>query len=221
VTLVARWSWFRAPGWILRAVDAGLAKLELRRRLLAARAERSERSERSDATADAARASVLLRLAEQHRTSTVALYVGMPGEPATLATTAAIMDAGVRVLLPVVLPDRSLIFRVAEQVGPGGPLALGRGRLGLLVPPATAPVVPLGEAGLVVVPALALDRAGRRLGRGGGSYDRALVKLAEDAVAVGVVHPEELLKRVPEEPHDQRVTHVLAGAELQRARPRL
>jgi 5-formyltetrahydrofolate cyclo-ligase len=129
------------------------------------------------------------------------------------------MDAGVRVLLPVVLPDRSLIFRVAEQVGPGGPLALGRGRLGLLVPPATAPVVSLGEAGVVVVPALALDRAGRRLGRGGGSYDRALLKLADDAVAVGVVHPEELLERVPEEPHDQRVTHVLAAAELQRATP--
>lgn len=193
-------------------MDAAEAKRVLRRALLAARADRPV-----DCAADAGRAGLLmslverLSLVERRKADTVALYVGRQGEPGTGAAIGALLQAGVRVLLPVLLPDRDLLFRSAEQVTPGGPLALVRGRLGLPVPPATAPVVPLSEAGLVVVPALAVDLAGRRLGRGGGSYDRALTRMADGVDALAVVHPDELVEEVPIEPHDRRVDLVFAG----------
>jgi len=184
-------------------------KRALRGELLGRRARRSP-----DHAADAERARMLLCLAQQRRTATVALYVATQGEPQTSAAISVLLHAGMRVLLPVLLPDRDLLFRAAEQVGSGGPLALVQGRLGLPVPPSTAPVVSLDEAGIVIVPALAVDRTGRRLGRGGGSYDRALGRLAAGAAVVAVVHPDELLVALPVEPHDRRVGQAFVGGEL-------
>jgi 5-formyltetrahydrofolate cyclo-ligase len=62
-----------------------------------------------------------------------------------------------------------------------------------------------------VVPALAADAAGRRLGRGGGAYDRALARartVRPDALIVALLHDDEVVPEVPAEPHDQLV-HVL------------
>lgn len=64
------------------------------------------------------------------------------------------------------------------------------------------------EADLVIVPALAVDRDGVRLGRGGGSYDRALSRTRAEKIAL--LHDGELAHKVPGEPHDQRVTAVIA-----------
>jgi 5-formyltetrahydrofolate cyclo-ligase len=76
--------------------------------------------------------------------------------------------------------------------------------------------VALEAADVVLVPALAADRAGHRLGRGGGSYDRALQRVRPGALAIAVVHAHELLDRVPAEPHDRRVSAVMAGDEFVR-----
>lgn len=141
--------------------------------------------------------------------ATVAAYVSFGTEPSTDDALAAWLARGTRVLLPVVLPDRDLEFRVYDG-------ALVAGRLGMACPPATAPIVPLSEACVVVVPALACDRRGNRLGRGGGSYDRALPRAAPEALTVAVVHAEELWPSVPADDHDQRVRAVLAGDRLVR-----
>ena len=64
----------------------------------------------------------------------------------------------------------------------------------------------IGDAAVLIVPALAVDHDGMRLGRGGGSYDRALTRLGPDAVALALVYPDEILTEpVPAEPHDRRV----------------
>ncbi len=90
-------------------------------------------------------------------------------------------------LLPVVLPDRDLTWRRGTR---------------LLGPEAVA------EADVVLVPALAVDRRGVRLGRGGGSYDRALARAR--GLVVAVLHDGELYEQdLPEEPHDVRVDAVL------------
>jgi 5-formyltetrahydrofolate cyclo-ligase len=59
----------------------------------------------------------------------------------------------------------------------------------------------LAEATLIVLPALAVDRAGNRLGRGAGYYDRALAEMAT-ALRVAVVFDSEILPALPAEPHD-------------------
>ena len=63
----------------------------------------------------------------------------------------------------------------------------------------------VAHADLVIVPALAVDRRGTRLGRGGGSFDRALARVGPDVPVVALLHEGELLDRVPAEPHDRPV----------------
>ncbi|MFD0819548.1 5-formyltetrahydrofolate cyclo-ligase, partial [Micromonospora zhanjiangensis] len=67
----------------------------------------------------------------------------------------------------------------------------------------------VGTAELIVVPALAVDRTGVRLGRGGGSYDRALARCGPAALTVALVYDEELIEHVPAQPHDRRVRAVV------------
>ena len=62
------------------------------------------------------------------------------------------------------------------------------------------------------MPALAVSRSGMRLGRGGGSYDRALAR-AESAFTVALLHDGELLDEVPAEPHDRPVDAVITPAD--------
>ncbi len=94
---------------------------------------------------------------------------------------------------------------------------LVEGRRGLSEPPGSD--ASLASADVVVVPGVAYDAAGRRLGRGGGSYDRALASVRVPVVAVAT--DDEVVDEVPVEPHDVRVdvvvtpTRVLyAGTEM-------
>ncbi len=61
------------------------------------------------------------------------------------------------------------------------------------------------EASLVIVPAVAVDRSGVRLGRGGGSYDRVLARLDRVTLTVALLYDGELVESVPAEPHDRTV----------------
>ena len=123
----------------------------------------------------------------------VAAFVGIRGEPPTLPLLAALQARGVRVLLPMLRDDLDLEW--ADYDGdPGAPALHGaRG-----VPHPAGPSLGLdgiGEAALVLAPALAVDGAGRRLGQGGGSYDRALARTSAPVLAV--VFDDELLDSVP------------------------
>jgi 5-formyltetrahydrofolate cyclo-ligase len=107
------------------------------------------------------------------------------------------------VLLPVLLPDGDLDWAVFAG-------ALAAGPRGLLQPPGPRlGVDAVRNAALVVVPALAVDRSGMRLGRGGGSYDRVLARLAVDVVTVALLNDGELLDAVPAEAHDRPVRAVI------------
>jgi 5-formyltetrahydrofolate cyclo-ligase len=63
----------------------------------------------------------------------------------------------------------------------------------------------VARADLVLVPALAVDRGGVRLGRGGGSYDRALTRVGPGIPTIALLYDGELLDEVPADDHDQRV----------------
>ena len=98
-------------------------------------------------------------------------------------------------------PDLSLIGRsMGRWPGPKGTAEATGPRLG---PHA------LADATLVVVPALAVDRRGVRLGKGGGSYDRALATVPPGVPVIALLYDDELRDRLPAEPHDRPVTAVI------------
>jgi 5-formyltetrahydrofolate cyclo-ligase len=185
-----------APGTALPADKPGL-----RRALLARRAGLSPAALRR---AGEALTAALLPLCRE--AGTVAAYAARADEPPTGPLLQALADVRVRVLLPVLLPDADLDW--AEH----RPGALRRAARGLLEPvgPRLGPQG-LGECGVVLVPALAVDREGRRLGRGGGSYDRALPRAR--GLVVALLHDGELLDAVPAEPHDVRVAAAATPAD--------
>ena len=84
----------------------------------------------------------------------------------------------------------------------------------------TAPVAALADAGLVLVPGLGFDGAGRRLGFGGGFYDRLLTKPPRKTFLLGYAHAFQLVSRLPDEPHDIKVKAVVTPQGVIRCRVR-
>jgi 5-formyltetrahydrofolate cyclo-ligase len=176
------------------------AKAELRRVLRARRAERGE-DERARA------GEALAGYADSLGSGPIAAFVGIRGEPPTLALLAALHARGVRVLLPLLRDDLDLEWAVFE--GDAGGLV--EGLRGVLQPAgASLGLDGIAEAALVLAPALAVDGSGRRLGQGGGSYDRALTRTSAPVLAV--VFDDELLESVPVQPHDRPVGGTLTPA---------
>jgi len=136
---------------------------------------------------------------------TVCAYVPVGTEPGSTAMLDALRDAGRRVLLPVTGAPGPLEW--AEFTGQDDLVPAG---YGLREP--RGPVLPsteVGAASVVLVPALAVDEQGVRLGRGAGFYDRTLGMARPDAMLVAVVRDSELVPRLPGDPHDVAMTHAL------------
>jgi 5-formyltetrahydrofolate cyclo-ligase len=177
-------------------------KLALRDQLLTARGRRSLAEVGVAARAIAAH---LMATDEVRLAATVAAYVSVGTEPGTGPLLEALAAARKRVVLPLLQPDNDLDW--AEY---GGPAALAPARRGLLEP--TAP--PLGPdavatADVVLVPALAVDRTGTRLGRGGGSYDRALRRVPAGTFVCALLYEGEVVEQLPRAEHDRPVTAVV------------
>jgi 5-formyltetrahydrofolate cyclo-ligase len=172
-------------------------KAQLRRTLRARRAARDDAARARAGAALAGHAAAL-------DAPTIAAFVAVRDEPPTLPLLAALRAAGRRVLLPLLRDDDDL-----EWGEFGTEDALRPARLGILEPTGgSLGLDAVRDAGLVLAPALAVDRAGRRLGQGGGSYDRALARVTAPVIAV-VFDDEVLDAAVPVEPHDRRVSGVL------------
>ncbi|MFJ9207185.1 5-formyltetrahydrofolate cyclo-ligase [Streptomyces sp. NPDC102264] len=187
-------------------------KAALRRELLALRALLSREDALETGAVLARRA---LDLPELSGARTVAAYVSVGREPGTRALLDALRARGVRVLLPVLLADNDLDW--AEYGGADRLVPAGRG---LLEPDGTRlGVDAVLEAEVVLLPGLAVDGRGMRLGRGGGSYDRVLGRLAragaEPALTV-LLYENEVVARVPEEPHDHPVRAVVTPGGVRR-----
>ena len=135
----------------------------------------------------------------------MAAYLGVGTEPPTGPLLTALEARGVRILLPVVLPGGGLDWSDAPASS-----ARPAGSLGLLEPAGSLRGADaVRGAGLVLVPALAVDRTGVRLGRGGGYYDRALAGWTRTAALLAVVFDDEVLDEVAAEEHDQPVDGAL------------
>ena len=175
------------------------AKIALRDQLLTARRRHSLLDRSEDARAIAL---ALTAAPEVRRAATVAAYVAVGTEPGTAPLLHALLAAGKRIILPVVLPDLDLDWAV--YVGDQG---LAPARRGLLEP--VAPrlgVEAVATADAVLVPGLAVSVRGERLGRGGGCYDRALGRVPVGTFTCVLLNDDEVGVEVPVEPHDRPVT---------------
>ena len=194
-------------------LDRVHAKRELRARLQSARAELTP--EQLSAAGRSLAAQVLAR-PDVTAARTIALYVSAGSEPATGRLRAELRSRGVNVLLPVLRPDGDLDWAPDQ-----GDASLVPGRFGIL-----EPVGPwlgrsaLAAAQVVLVPALAVDPSGARLGRGGGSYDRALPRVPAGVPVLALLHdPSEVLPVgvIAVEDHDAPVTGWVCATPSQSA----
>jgi 5-formyltetrahydrofolate cyclo-ligase len=184
-----------------RGSGSGLtaAKLALRDQIVTAR-NRLAVSELG--AAGAAITGHLFAEPEVRRAATVAAYVSTATEPGTGVLLDALVEAGKRVILPALLPDDDLDWATYE-----GEASLLPARRGILEP--VGPrlgVDAVATADVVLVPGLAVSSEGVRLGRGGGSYDRALARVPVGTFTCVLLHDGEVGRDVPTEAHDRSVS---------------
>ncbi|MFD3342768.1 5-formyltetrahydrofolate cyclo-ligase [Streptomyces anthocyanicus] len=196
----------------------GPGKRLLRRDLLAARNRMTPDDVRESADALARRTLGLPEVAGAHA---VAAYVSVGAEPGTLALLDALRARGVRVLLPALLPDNDLDW--GEYTGEGSLARVRHGGRMELFEPAGERLGPeaVTRADVVLLPGVAVDGRGLRLGRGGGSYDRVLARLeAADArpALLVLLYDGEVVEHVPAEPHDRPVDAVVTPSGVRRFR---
>lgn len=134
---------------------------------------------------------------------TVLLYHALPDEPDLQLLLDEAVSQGKQVLLPVVVGDDLMLRRYK------GRDTLREGPFHILEPQGDDfPTERYGEMDLALIPGMAFDREGHRLGRGRGYYDRLLSRIP-GAYKLGVCFPFQLLPAIPSEPHDIAVDEVL------------
>ena len=179
-------------------------KNALRRRMKAAR-EGWENAYRQ--SADAAIAQHVRKSAVWRAAGTVFAYVSVGCEVDTRALIEAALKEGKRVCAPRCLGKGRMEAREIAALGALVPAAYG-----LLEPAEDAPLVPPEEIDLILVPCLAADRNGHRLGYGGGYYDRFLENAAKPSICL--CRRRALLDGVPHAEHDATVAAVATEAGM-------
>ena len=143
--------------------------------------------------------------------ASVATFVSTGAEPCTRLLLERLHEAGVEVLLPVLGPH---LARCWGRFRGAGDLAERAPRRPPEPSGPTLPADAVGQVDALIIPALAVDGAGRRLGQGGGWYDRMLPLRSPEAHTFAILHPEELVPGpLPMEEHDEPVDAVITAEE--------
>jgi 5-formyltetrahydrofolate cyclo-ligase len=171
-----------------------------------------EHPEADRAVVDVARGPLAQRFPDP-RGQVAAVYHGLGSELSARALADGLAGAGWTLALPSVEgagPEQPGGHMVYRRWTPGE--ALVRDAIGLVAPAGENPIV---EPDLVVAPLLAFDRQGRRLGQGGGYYDRALAALRarKPVFVLGLAYVGQETHGLPDEPHDQRLDAILTESE--------
>ncbi|MDO5628292.1 MAG: 5-formyltetrahydrofolate cyclo-ligase [Mobilicoccus sp.] len=206
---------------------SGATKSEVRRTVRAARRERraagmslpDEGRRIADAVLSHLDADVEARAAGWGTPgATVAAFRSTPSEPDTSVLLAELITRGVRVLVPRTRPDMSLDWHELHRAGSTAPAPTATAD-------ATAPELPgqddvddegpalgldaVADITAMILPGIAVDTAGHRLGQGGGCYDRTLPRLRPGTVQAVLLFDDEILDAVPRDAHDHRVSAVV------------
>ena len=191
-------------------LDDGAEVMDVKEALRkAVRAERARMSPKARASAAEGFARVVTDLPAVRSARTVAAYANRATEPSTAALLEQLSRGGVRVLLPALGPGLGrdwAWYTTPDALAPRSP---GR------PPEPDGPRLPgetVEQADVVIVPALAVDTSGTRLGQGGGWYDRVLALVRPGTPVIALVHAHEVYdaaeRPLPREVHDLRVDAV-------------
>jgi 5-formyltetrahydrofolate cyclo-ligase len=202
----------------LSSPDLSEQKRALRREMSAARAALSETERHRRSEAASARLLALPELAALADAGprTLAGYVAVKGEIDPAPALAAAAAGGAAVALPRVAPEPPRLRFHRADAGPLTP-----GRFGLNEPDRSAPEVGPDELDVVILPGLAFDAEGRRLGFGGGYYDGAFGELAgadpgRRPALIGLCYDFQIVARCPAGDGDVPVDLVVTDARVLR-----
>jgi 5-formyltetrahydrofolate cyclo-ligase len=151
-------------------------------------------------------------LAAWNQADEVAAYMPVQGEVDVLPLIEELWARGARVLLPRCRPERT---GEMELACPLGLEELTPGAFGIMEPtPEACPAVRACEPGLVLLPGLAYDRKGMRLGFGGGYYDRLIASgILGDALLAAPAYAFQVLEEIPSDPWDRPVSLIVTERE--------
>jgi 5-formyltetrahydrofolate cyclo-ligase len=189
------------------ADEIALAKREMRRNAAQRRDALSPQAREQAAMASAAHAEAIARLAGA--VAVISPYRAIGSELASEPLEKELQAHGLTMALPVITQlGRPLAFRRFEA---GDVLAVRK--WGIREPQESAPLV---EPDLMLLPLLAFDATGWRLGYGGGFYDRTLARLRarKPLIAIGFAFDEQEVDAVPHDAYDQRLDYVLSPSGL-------
>ena len=189
--------------------DVPVSKAEVRARIRAARRALTEQARLEAAAALADHVAALL----PPEPATVTAYLSLPTEPGTGPLIAVARAAGHAVVVPRIAGDRLDWVPLPDDAD------LAIGPMGISEPVGVAlPEDALASVDVILLPGLAVDRTGIRLGQGGGYYDRALASVPTHAdggpLRVVVLFDDEVVDHLPAEPHDCRVDAVLTPSGI-------
>lgn len=199
-----------APPLVRDPRTPGELKDELRRKF---RTRRQHMGSQQRASLAKKITMVTLSITDVQHASCVALYVNRPSEPATLGLIAALSELGQEILLPKLGAGLSRewgLYRGQDDLverAPGRPPEPGGEDLGIAA---------LARADVILLPALAVDTRGTRLGQGGGWYDRACTHARVGVPLLAIVYEHELLDAqtdpLPRLEHDRLVDGAITPA---------
>lgn len=160
----------------------------------------------------AAAAERLLALPELTTARTVLAYAATPEEIDPSPAVDVLRRRGATVALPRITgPERLTLHPI------GAGMRLERGPFGLLEPPDSSPAISAEEIDVAIVPGVAFDRSCRRIGHGGGYYDRLLGSMGR-AVTVGLAFDGQVFAEVPADDHDVCVDVLVTPSRTLRRR---
>nr|WP_281353578.1 5-formyltetrahydrofolate cyclo-ligase [Phytoactinopolyspora mesophila] len=185
----------------------------MRERLMA---NRSGLDARALAVGARALRDVVLDLPDVASAQRIAAYVSVGDEPGTGPLIEDLSEQGKEIILPILCPDFDLDWGTYR-----GPASLASAPRGLLEPTGVpAGVDAITEVDVVLLPGLAVDRHGTRLGKGAGCYDRVLARLAGQVPTYVLLHDGEVLDiPIPREPHDVPVENAVTPSGAHHLHP--
>jgi len=175
-------------------MDHMRTKTELRRHLLAQRAMLTPADIDQHSMVIAAYVCDLPAFRVSH---TIMVYMALPQEVQTMPIITRARQLQKRIAVPVIRGQELIAVALNES-----PMQLQRGRFGILEPCGTPCVLHPQDIGCIVVPGIAFDTRGGRLGFGKGYYDRFLRQLPATTYRCGLAFSVQIVPYMPQEPHD-------------------